>query len=89
MKYLYFPGCSLKSSGKPYEQSILSVFRALDLKIEELKDWNCSDATACMAVDELKSFTLYARKKVENPCAGKGAQKGGEIYYWTIQGRKE
>jgi heterodisulfide reductase subunit B len=61
MKYLYFPGCSLKSTGKPYEESILSVFRALDVEIEELKDWNCCGATAYMAVDELKSFSLCAR----------------------------
>jgi len=61
MKYLYFPGCSLKSTGKPYEESILSVFRALDVEVEELKDWNCCGATAYMAVDELKSFSLCAR----------------------------
>ncbi len=61
MKYLYFPGCSLKSTGKPYEESILSVFGALGVEIEELKDWNCCGATAYMAVDELKSFSLCAR----------------------------
>jgi len=61
MKYVYYPGCSLKSTGKPYEESILSVFRALDVEIEELKDWNCCGATAYMAVDELKSFSLCAR----------------------------
>ncbi len=61
MKYLYFPGCSLKSTGKPYEESILSVFRVLDVEIEELKDWNCCGATAYMAVDEMKSFSLCAR----------------------------
>jgi heterodisulfide reductase subunit B len=51
----------LKSTGKPYEESILGVFRALDVEIEELKDWNCCGATAYMAVDELKSFSLCAR----------------------------
>lgn len=61
MKYLYYPGCSLKSTGKPYEESILSVFRVLDVEIEELQDWNCCGATAYMAVDELKSFSLCAR----------------------------
>lgn len=61
MKYLYYPGCSLKSTGKPYEESILSVFKALKVEIEELKDWNCCGATAYMAVDELKSFSLCAR----------------------------
>ncbi len=61
MKYLYYPGCSLKSTGKPYEESILSIFDALGVEVEELRDWNCCGATAYMAVDELKSFSLCAR----------------------------
>lgn len=61
MKYLYYPGCSLKSTGKPYEESILSILKVLDVEVEELKDWNCCGATAYMAVDELKSFSLCAR----------------------------
>jgi heterodisulfide reductase subunit B2 len=61
MKYLYFPGCSLKSTGKPYEESVMSIFRVLGVEVEELKDWNCCGATAYMAVDELKSFSLCAR----------------------------
>jgi len=61
MKYLYYPGCSLKSTGKPYEESILCIFNALGVEVEELRDWNCCGATAYMAVDELKSFSLCAR----------------------------
>jgi heterodisulfide reductase subunit B2 len=61
MKYIYYPGCSLKSTGKPYEESVLSIFRVLDVEMEELRDWNCCGATAYMAVDELKSFSLCAR----------------------------
>ena len=61
MKYIYYPGCSLKSTGKPYEESILSIFKALDTPLEELKDWNCCGATAYMSVDELKCFALSAR----------------------------
>jgi len=60
-KYIYYPGCSLKSTGKPYEESILSVFQALDLPLGELEDWNCCGATAYMAVDEVKSFALCSR----------------------------
>ena len=26
MNYLYYPGCSLKSSGRAYEESLLPVF---------------------------------------------------------------
>lgn len=61
MKYIYYPGCSLKSTGKLYEESLLAVFDALGIKYEELNDWNCCGATAYMAVDEKKAFVLAAR----------------------------
>ncbi|HUT25510.1 MAG TPA: CoB--CoM heterodisulfide reductase iron-sulfur subunit B family protein, partial [Sumerlaeia bacterium] len=61
MKYLYYPGCSLKGAGKPYEESFLAVLRALGVDSEELPDWNCCGATAYMAVNELQAFALAAR----------------------------
>jgi heterodisulfide reductase subunit B len=61
MKYIYYPGCSLKGTGRAYEESILPVFKALGLELEELKEWNCCGATAYMAVDEAKAFALAAR----------------------------
>lgn len=61
MKYIYYPGCSLKSTGKLYEESLLAVFRALKIDYEELNDWNCCGATAYMAIDENKAYVLAAR----------------------------
>jgi heterodisulfide reductase subunit B len=61
MQYQYFPGCSLKSSGRAYEESLLAVFRALDISLAELDDWNCCGATAYMSVDEVQAFALAAR----------------------------
>ena len=61
MKYAYFPGCSLKGTGKAYEESLLEVLRALDVEVQEIGDWNCCGATAYMAVDENKAFTLASR----------------------------
>ena len=61
MTYRYFPGCSLKSSGRAYEESLLTVFRALDVSLEELEDWNCCGATSYMSVDEVQAFALAAR----------------------------
>jgi len=59
--YQYYPGCSLKGTGKPYEESMLAVFEALGIDIEELADWNCCGATAYMAVDEKKAVALASR----------------------------
>jgi len=61
MKYSYFPGCSLKGTGKAYEESLLPVFAALNIEVEELNDWNCCGATAYMAVDEVKACVLASR----------------------------
>ncbi len=61
MKYLYFPGCSLKGTGKAYEESLLAVFRALGIELREIEDWNCCGATAYMSVDEAKSYALAGR----------------------------
>jgi len=61
MKYAYYPGCSLKGTGRAYEESLLAVFQALGVSYEELKDWNCCGATSYMSVDELSSYALAAR----------------------------
>ncbi|MGB8887235.1 MAG: CoB--CoM heterodisulfide reductase iron-sulfur subunit B family protein [Candidatus Korobacteraceae bacterium] len=61
MKYAYYPGCSLKGTGRAYEESLLAVFRALDVELEELEDWNCCGATTYISYGELQSYALAAR----------------------------
>ena len=59
--YLYFPGCSLKSTGKAYEESFLQLVKQLEMPVKELPDWNCCGATSYMAIDERAAFLLSAR----------------------------
>jgi len=61
MKYSYYPGCSLKGTGRAYEESLLQVFQRLGIELEELDDWNCCGATAYMAVDEVKACIMASR----------------------------
>ena len=61
MKYLYYPGCSLKSTGKSYEESLLAVFKTLKVDITELNDWNCCGATAYMAIDDTSAYAIASR----------------------------
>jgi heterodisulfide reductase subunit B2 len=61
MKFAYYPGCSLRGTGRAYEESLLAVFRALDIQLEELEDWNCCGATTYMSFDEVTSYALSAR----------------------------
>ena len=59
--YAYYPGCSVKSTGKQYEQSLIELFKVFDLQLQEIDDWNCCGATMYMSVDEKMSFALSAR----------------------------
>jgi heterodisulfide reductase subunit B len=61
MNYLYYPGCSLKATGKAFNESLLEVSKELGITLQELNDWNCCGATAYMSIDELKAFVLAAR----------------------------
>lgn len=61
MSYAYFPGCSLRGTGRAYEESLLAVFRALDVEMKELPDWNCCGATTYMSFDEIQSYALAGR----------------------------
>ena len=77
--YVYYPGCSLKGNAKHYEESILPIFKEIDLPLEELKDWNCCGATAYFSVDDGMAAAICGRnfslaEKIEKdiiaPCAG-------------------
>jgi heterodisulfide reductase subunit B len=61
MKYSYYPGCSLESTGIAYHKSTLEVCKALGLELEEIEDWNCCGSTAYFAVDELLCLCFSAR----------------------------
>ncbi len=60
-KYGYYPGCSLLSTGKPYDESMKEIFKLLEIELPELPDWNCCGATAYMNIDETAAFALAAR----------------------------
>jgi len=78
-EYLYYPGCSLHSTSKSYDESSRAVCQALGAKLVELEDWNCCGATAYMGIKELTAFTVSARnlalaektgKEIIAPCSG-------------------
>jgi heterodisulfide reductase subunit B len=60
-RYLYYPGCSPKTSNKAYDLSARAVGRALGCELVELEDWNCCGATAYMSVQELGAFVIASR----------------------------
>ncbi len=64
MEYSYYPGCSLHSTGREFNDSVQAVFNALKIGLVELEDWNCCGASSAHS----RSHTL---------CPGiAGAQSG-------------
>jgi len=61
MKYAYFPGCSLESTGKEFGLSSELVGEALGIELIEIPDWNCCGATSGHALDHKLSVALPAR----------------------------
>jgi heterodisulfide reductase subunit B len=61
MKYLFYPGCSLKSTAVEYESSSMTVMRELGVDLAELPDWNCCGATVASGANYLLSLALPAR----------------------------
>jgi heterodisulfide reductase subunit B len=79
MNYLYYPGCSLSTSGRAYDESTRYVFGSLGIPMPELEDWNCCGATAYMSVSELQAVALSARNLAiaEKQSGGGGKGKRG------------
>lgn len=76
--YIYYPGCSVKTNARHYEESILPVFEKLGIHLEEMDDWNCCGATATLSIDSEKAAALNGRilaiaektgKNIMAPCA--------------------
>ena len=61
MKYAYFPGCSLESTGKEFGESTIEVAEELGIELVEIPDWNCCGATSGHALDHKLSVALPAR----------------------------
>jgi heterodisulfide reductase subunit B len=61
LKYAYYPGCSLNSTGIEYNQSTKTVAKHLGIQLEEIDDWNCCGASAAHNTSHLLSIALPAR----------------------------
>jgi heterodisulfide reductase subunit B2 len=61
LQYAYYPGCSLEHTASPYDKSIRAVFKALDVGLFEIEDWNCCGATMYMSVKKTVGYSISAR----------------------------
>lgn len=57
----YYPGCTLKSSGSFYDQSLRKVLSFYGVGLKELDDWSCCGASAAPTINEDLADVLSAR----------------------------
>lgn len=57
----YFPGCSLATSAKESNESLLNVCRRLCIDLKELTDWNCCGTSSAHSINSELAFDLSAR----------------------------
>lgn len=77
----YYPGCALEGTGHAYNRSTVEVGKALDLKLDEVPNWNCCGAMEVKNIDPKVQTYLSSRvmsiaanemgaKVVMAPCNG-------------------
>jgi len=53
VKIPYYPGCTLKSTAKNFEDTTIEVSKALGIELLELPRWNCCGTVYSLASDDL------------------------------------
>ncbi len=61
MKFSYYPGCSLHSTGKEYDESTRAVSKMLNIDLIEIPDWNCCGASAAHSLNHKLAIELSRR----------------------------
>ena len=70
MKLLYYPGCTLKTSAKNFEQSAFAVMNALGHEMVEMEDWNCCGVVSSLTDDDLMHHLAPLRNLIHVEDAG-------------------
>ena len=60
-KYLLYPGCSMETSAKAYNDSLLAIAKPMGLDLEEIDDWNCCGATEYLGISLTPAYSLISR----------------------------
>jgi heterodisulfide reductase subunit B len=60
-EYAYYPGCSLHGTAHEYEESVQEVAGLLNIRLQELEDWNCCGASSAHMTDHGLATELAAR----------------------------
>ncbi len=70
MSTTYYPGCTLKTQARNFEQSLLYALAVLDVPIAEVERWNCCGTVFSLAADDLIHHVGPVRNLVRAAEAG-------------------
>jgi len=57
----YYPGCSLATTAKENNVSLIYLFRHLGFNLVELEDWNCCGSSSAHSINHELAFDLASR----------------------------
>lgn len=60
-KYIFYPGCSMETGARAYNQSLMAIRDVLGLDLAEVKDWNCCGATEYLGISLIPAYALIGR----------------------------
>ncbi len=61
MRLSYFPGCSLATTARESNQSLIRACQLMGLELVELADWNCCGSSSAHSLDQELGLALAAR----------------------------
>ncbi len=61
MTYSYFPGCSLATTAKENNDSLINFAKDLGITLNELEDWNCCGSSSAHSIDHTLADQLAMR----------------------------
>jgi len=64
MKIPYYPGCTLKSTAKHFEDSAIESAKKLGIEFVELPRWNCCGVVASLADDDIMHHLAPVRNMI-------------------------
>ncbi|MGD9143969.1 MAG: CoB--CoM heterodisulfide reductase iron-sulfur subunit B family protein [Anaerolineae bacterium] len=79
MKVSYFPGCTLNTTGKGFDNAVRASAAAVGLELVELPDWNCCGATYPLIVDNMLELAAPAHVLVAARDAAQSAGGNGGV----------
>jgi len=64
LKIPYFPGCTLKSNAKHFEDSAITAAAELGIEFVEIPRWNCCGVVSSLATDDIMHHVAPIRNLI-------------------------